>query len=85
MNFLLLLSALLSALTGVGASARAQDRAQSVAEGSVATQRAALAPRRIAIRPVDALPGLAQTARIAPEAIFSFVAAEPLFAGRRRE
>ena len=72
MNLLLLLSALLSALTGIGGSVRAPDLAQAVAGASAV---AAVAPARrpgVAARPAFVLPG-----RVAQ--------AEPIWAKRPRE
>ncbi|NJR79102.1 hypothetical protein [Sphingomonas corticis] len=83
MNLLLLLSALLSALTGVGASARQPQVAQAVAQQArVAAPRLAAAP---AARPVAALPAPALLAAAPLAARWTLAAAEPLFAGRRRE
>jgi hypothetical protein len=84
-NLLLLLSALLSALTGVGSSVRAQDRAQAVAEGSVAVARAAVTPRRTTSRPIERFVTLPQVARIESDTMFALVPGEPPFATRRRE
>ncbi|MCD2315876.1 hypothetical protein LQ954_06910 [Sphingomonas sp. IC-11] len=85
MNLLLLLSALLSALSGVGASVRSQDRAQAVAEGSLTTTATAHAPRLLAQRPRTALPTLREAALPGEVRALTLVAAEPLFASRRRE
>jgi hypothetical protein len=85
MNLLLLLSALLSALSGVGASVRSQDRAQAVAEGALSTSEAAHAQRRLTQRPQVALPTLGEAALPGEVRTFVLVAAEPLFASRRRE
>lgn len=83
-NLLLLLSALLSALTGVGSSVRAQDRALAVAEGSVAVARAAVTPRRATSRPVERFATLPQVARIGRDTMFAVTPGEPAFATRRR-
>ena len=82
-NLLLLLSALLSALSGVGASARQPQVAQAVAQQArVAAPRLAAAP---ATRPALVLPGLAALA-VAPAARgWTLAAIEPAFATRRRE
>jgi hypothetical protein len=84
-NLLLLLSALLSALTGVGGSVRAQDRAQAVAEGSVAAARVASAPRNVTQRPEDVVVTVAQAARAGLDAAFKLAPIEAAFATRRRE
>lgn len=82
-NLLLLLSALLSALSGVGASARQPQVAQAVAQQArVAAPRAVTAP---ALRPALVLPSLAAAA-LAPVARgWALAAIEPAFAIRRRE
>lgn len=81
-NLLLLLSALLSALTGVSAAARAPE------VQAVATQRQAdvVVARRVAVmRPVQALPTpMARLAAPVAKA-WSLVPAAPLYASRRRE
>ncbi|MGK6321512.1 hypothetical protein ACMGDM_00355 [Sphingomonas sp. DT-51] len=82
-NLLLLLSALLSALTGVGASARQAQPAQAVAQQ---THAAAIvsAARRVAMRPEQALAVLI-TSAAAPRVIaLALMPREPIFAGRRR-
>lgn len=81
-NLLLLLSALLSALTGVG-GARVQ-HIPTVAGASLVAQTAVTAARRVGTRPVQALPSRRDVA------VFAWIraavpAAEPLFANRRRE
>lgn len=85
MNLLLLLSALLSALTGVGGSVRAPDVAQAVAGASAAV---AVAPARrpgVAARPVLGLPGLVAGTRLPWGVGLALPAAEPIWATRRRE
>lgn len=84
-NLLLLLSALLSALTGVGGSVRAQDRARAVAEGAVVPGRVAQMPRIATLRPVQALPALVASARAGFETALALTPDEPAFATRRRE
>ncbi len=84
-NLLLLLSALLSALTGVGGSVRAQDRAQAVAEGSIAAAKVAVAPRAATLRPIAALASLAESARVDLDKTLTLTPAEPAYATRRRE
>lgn len=84
MNLLLLLSALLSALSGVGGSARQPQVAQAVAQQAraVAPRLAAAVP---AARPVAALPALAVLATAPVVRVAVPVAAIPLYATRRRE
>lgn len=84
-NLLLLLSALLSALTGVGGSVRAQDRARAVAEGTVATARIAVAPKAATRRPAHALPSLIEIADTGLHTVLALISAEPAYAARRRE
>ncbi len=84
-NLLLLLSALLSALTGAGGSVRAQDRAQAVAEGSIAAARVAVAPKAATVRPTAGLATLPETARAGRDTALTVVPAEPTYAARRRE
>lgn len=83
-NLLLLLSALLSALTGVGASARQPQVAQAVAQQAGVAHAAA---RRAvpAHRPVVGPPALAGLAAAPLATAWRLVAAIPLFASRRRE
>lgn len=86
MNLLLLLSALLSALTGVGASARGQDARGVVAERCVVTAAKQAAVARAATRPVQALASL--FANAAPLHLLDMEAPRPvvaIFMGRRRE
>jgi len=86
MNLLLLLSALLSALTGVGASARGQEARGVVAECSVAAAAKQAAVARAATRPVQGLATLVDMA--APLLLFRAVeprAIAAIFMGRRRE
>ena len=85
MNLLLLLSALLSALTGVGGSVRAPDVAQAVAGASVAGTTRAPAQARVAHRPVSALPTRAAVAHRTAGSAVAFAVAEPLWTLRRRE
>ncbi len=86
MNLLLLLSALLSALTGVGASARGQEARGVVAERCIVTAAKQAAVARAATRPAQALASLFVSAvpsyRIDREAPRPVVA---IFMGRRRE
>jgi hypothetical protein len=82
-NLLLLLSALLSALTGVGASVRAAEVPQAVATqaraGEVAQRRA------VATRPVATSPTLTASARAPIVHVLALEPAAPLYATRRRE
>jgi hypothetical protein len=82
-NLLLLLSALLSALTGVGASARQPQVAQAVAQQA----RAAVTASRPAVahRPLITAPSLATLATAPVAVALHIAAAEPVFASRRRE
>ena len=84
MNLLLLLSALLSALTGVGASVRAPEPAQAVAATSIGRVAVALAPARVARRPASALPAIARVAAIGVMEVAT-VRPAPLWVDRRRE
>ena len=86
MNLLLLLSALFSALSGLGGSARTPASVQAVA-GAAAAQVVAPA-RQVAttLRPVAALPDFAALARsLVAHAAFALTPATPLWADRRRE
>lgn len=82
-NLLLLLSALLSALTGVTGSVRARDVPQAVAAqartGEVARRRA------VATRPAAVRPALAASAAAPAARAFTLRAIAPLYASRRRE
>ena len=84
MNLLLLLSALLSALTGVGGSARGVETQQVVSQ-RIAVAATALAPVRAdVLHPRQPLATLVQVATdIAPAA--APAALSPLYASRRRE
>jgi cytochrome c553 len=83
-NLLLLLSALLSALTGVGGTARQPQVAQAVAQ-QVKAAAIASAARHLATRPAPS-PATPAAVRRAPIArAFALAAVEPIFAGRRRE
>ena len=83
MNLLLLLSALLSALTGIGGSVRSPDVAQAVAGQAMVAEAAAV--RRVAPteRPADTLP---MARRIAvPVTSWALPPAQSIWATRRRE
>jgi hypothetical protein len=82
-NLLLLLSALLSALTGVGASARQPQVAQAVAQQAQAA--ATVSRPAVAHRPLIITPSLATFATEPVAVALHIAAAEPLFASRRRE
>lgn len=83
-NLLLLLSALLSALTGIGGSARQPQLAQAVAQEKVA--RPVAVTRVMSFpRPMQALASLERAASAPITRAWSLRPAEPVFAGRRRE
>ncbi|TCP32893.1 hypothetical protein EV292_107233 [Sphingomonas sp. BK235] len=82
-NLLLLLSALLSALTGVGASARQAQPAQAVAQQARAVAIVSAA-RRVAVRPRQVLAALIASAAAPRVAVRALAPREPIFAGRRR-
>lgn len=84
MRVLLFLSVLLSALTGVGASARSPDVAQAVAGRSVQAQAVAPAASAAVVRPSAALPNLRAIAATAAIAV-AVRADEPIWATRKRE
>ena len=83
MNLLLLLSALLSALTGAVPGVRGQS-AQAVAQGSVCAQAAKVAVAKIGERPVAALASLEDVAVSAAMQVIA-VSMTPIWASRRRE
>jgi hypothetical protein len=84
MNLLLLLSALLSALTGVSAAVRTPQVTQSVTGSSASA--AQVAARRVAVRahPVQSLPSLSSVAGTV-EVVKALPERQPLWASRRRE
>ncbi|WP_147454297.1 hypothetical protein [Sphingomonas sp. PP-F2F-G114-C0414] len=83
MNLLLLLSALLSALTGAVPGGRGQS-AQAVAQGSVCSQSVAATPAKVLIRPVSDIVTLPQVA-VATTLRTIAIVSRPLWAERRRE
>lgn len=85
MNLLLLLSALLSALSGTG-GARAAQVPITLSSAVVATAVKATAEvrRQVAARPIQAIAGPAH-AVTATLPVFAFSDAIPAFASRRRE
>lgn len=83
MNLLLLLSALLSALTGVGGT-RAPSGPQAVCSRLAEAPARRVEPAAARARPVQGPPALATLLR-ATGATLMVAAVEPIFAGRRRE
>lgn len=83
MNLLLLLSALLSALTGAVPGMRGQS-AQAVVQGSVCSQSVAATPAKVLIRPAFAVATLPQVAAASALRAIAVVVS-PLWAERRRE
>lgn len=85
MNLLLLLSALLSALNGVGVGVRRQELAQSVSVQAIAAQQSGAAVQMSVRRPVAALPTLLCAAAFDRVAAPVLLGAGDLWANRRRE
>jgi hypothetical protein len=85
MNLLLLLSALLSALSGIGGTARAPHQARAVAGASVVAVRVAPSRAQVAHRQVSALPTPASVAPIGVVPVAPSIAAVPAWVDRRRE
>jgi hypothetical protein len=83
-NLLLLFSALLSALTGIGGGARGTQVVQAVAQGSVAL---ATPLRRAAAtaRPAQQLPTIVAMVAIPSARSLVLRSVHPLYAARRRE
>lgn len=84
MNLLLLLSALLSALTGAGVGMRRPEVAQAVAAQSV-TATPAPVTVRLAQRPIAALPTLVRSAAVVRGVGPILLGTVDLWASRRRE
>ena len=83
MNLLLLLSALLSALTGVGSVARAAPVAQSItAQATVVA--AGVSAIRVVHRPIQPLVALACVS-VMPVTVLPMLGTVALYASRRRE
>lgn len=85
MNLLLLLSALLSALSGVGGSTRGPGVAQAVAGANVASPRIAPSRETSTRRPAMALPPRVAIVTIGVAPASPDVRAMPHWADRRRE
>lgn len=86
MNLLLLLSALLSALTGTSPALREPAAAHAVRVAAAATVAASPAHRQAEARPVQPLPVPALTAAAPLQRALSVrIGNLPLYAGRRRE
>jgi hypothetical protein len=83
MNLLLLLSALLSALTGIGGSVRAPDMAQAVAGQAMVAKAAVVRRTAPTARPANKVaPAMSA---VVPGAIWSLSPIRPIWASRRRE
>ncbi|VVT06133.1 conserved hypothetical protein [Sphingomonas sp. EC-HK361] len=85
MNLLLLLSALISALTGVGGGVRDGQAVQAVAERRATAVAAATVVRTQTIRPVMSLPTLARQAFPTAFVLVFVNPFAPIYASRRRE
>lgn len=84
-KLLLLLSALLSALTGVQAGARAPRAAVAVSQVAVLSAPLRSASVALGGRPSLILPTLADRARAAIAPVWRLAVVVPLYASRRRE
>jgi hypothetical protein len=85
MNLLLLLLAMISALTGVGGSVRAQETAAAAAAVASIEQASRPAARTVAARREPRLPQLVAVARPTLAASFALAPQAAFFASRRRE
>lgn len=85
MNLLLLLSALLSALSGLGGGVRHAPVAQQAVAQQVRAVAVSTAAARVALRPAQ--PAFAPAGVVAAPSftVLRLVAVEPIFARRRRE
>jgi hypothetical protein len=83
MNLLLLLSALLSALTGIGGSVRSPEVAQAVAGQSVAVAAATVRHAMPTHRPANVAPPATRIAMAC--AAWALSPARAIWTGRRRE
>ncbi|KQU55630.1 hypothetical protein ASG67_05650 [Sphingomonas sp. Leaf339] len=84
MNLLLLLSALLSAITGIGGSVRAPDAVQVTAGQATVAVARSICPRS-AHRPVQGIAPLAAVAVSVVAPIWPLAPFRPIWASRRRE
>ena len=84
-NLLLLLSALLSALTGAGLGARAAQPAVAVSRIAETAVAAQVKPVRAITGPVAALPDLTAVAGARSTPAWLLAPAAPLYLSRRRE
>lgn len=84
-NLLLLLSALLSALTGVTAAVPARATPQQMSRDVVQQRAEMRGTVSQGVRPVQPLACLAELARPPLLRSIAIAAPEPIFAGRRRE
>lgn len=85
MNLLLLLSALLSALTGAGTVVRAPVAAAALARPAAETRETASQTASFARRPEQWLPAIRDVASASADPGVAPAVFEPLFATRRRE
>lgn len=84
-NLLLLLSALLSALTGAQPGARAPQATIAVAQVAARAAAGQVAEAARVGRPVAPLPALSEAAGATPGAAWRLAPAAPLYLSRRRE
>ncbi|MGL4314966.1 MAG: hypothetical protein ACRCSO_13355 [Sphingomonas sp.] len=85
MTLLLLLSALLSALTGGSGPAVRVVAPQAVSRQAVASAVVKAVATAPSFRPEQPLPALSRQAMAPRSLVMAIAAAEPVFAGRRRE